>query len=306
MGMMVSEAGSVMDRSGSDADGIGVARADRSDIEHRAQRRIRWRERLLASAATLLPGRGAAVRRFDGAPVLLYHRVVEDGPPPDPFTVSLEAFEQQVAWLADHFELVTAGQLAARVSVGAPLDGVAAITFDDGDPSVVEQAWPVLTAQATPATVFVDAGRLVDGNRGCMSPDDLRILVAGGVEVASHGLSHVDLRKLPDATLPRELVRSREILADAVGQSVSGFAYPYGAHDDRVARLVHEAGYAYACTCRQHRSVRAGDDPFRLCRLEITAKDDMSRFRRKVTGAYAHVYAAWYSLNPSMRAWLDE
>lgn len=127
----------------------------------------------------------------------------------------------------------------------------------------------------------------------------------GGVEIASHGVSHADLRTLPDARVLDELCRSRELLSSAIERSVSGFAYPFGAYDDRVADLVRRAAYDYAYTCRQHRAVRPGDDPFRLCRIEINHHDDLPRFRAKLAGEYAHVYSTWYRLNPKTRAWLD-
>jgi hypothetical protein len=71
-------------------------------------------------------------------------------------------------------------------------------------------------------------------------------------------------------------------------------------------RLIEEAGYAYACTCRQHKSNHAGANPFLLNRVEINQGDSDARFAAKVQGRYAGVYAAWYRLNPSTREWLQQ
>jgi len=236
--------------------------------------------------------------------LLLYHRVLDSAPASDPFTVSREAFERQVVWLAERFTLRTAAQVVAATA-RERLEGSAAITFDDGDPSVVEVVLPVLMRHGVPATVFVDVGRLTGRGGPGLSPADLRALDAAGIEVASHGVSHTDLTALTDDEVRDELERSRELLQTTIEKPVTGFAYPFGAYDERVASLTRRAGYAYACTCRQHRPVLRGDDVFQLCRLEITPYDDELRFPAKLQGAYAHVFAAWYRLNPSMRAWLD-
>jgi len=150
----------------------------RQVLERRARARSRWRERLLDSAAAVTPGRAAAARRFtDGAIVLLYHRIGDRLPDSDPFAVSVEVFEQQIAWLTDAFSLVAAEELAARAAKGLPVQRAAAITFDDGDASVVERAFPVLEAHRAPATVFVDVGGLASG--GGLVSSDLRALAEG-------------------------------------------------------------------------------------------------------------------------------
>ena len=75
-----------------------------------AVRRVRWRERIFGLARPLLPDGPA--RWTDGAPILLYHRVVDsDSRPDDPFAVAARAFDWQIAWLAEHFTVVTVRDL---------------------------------------------------------------------------------------------------------------------------------------------------------------------------------------------------
>jgi peptidoglycan/xylan/chitin deacetylase (PgdA/CDA1 family) len=275
---------------------------DRDPMVASAIRRVQWRERLFGLARPFMadaPGRWA-----DGAPILLYHDIVERGAAPgNPFTVTADAFALQMSWLAAHFTVVSVGELVSRMTRGTAR-GHAAVTFDDGYRSTVDHALPVLRARSLPATVFVDTGRLNSGGTA-LTDADVRMLSAGGVEVGSHTVTHPNLVETDDASLRRELSESRERLASLTGTDIVGFAHPFGRYDARVQAAVQSAGYTYACTCRQHRTNLPGDDAFQLVRLEINATDDAPRFQSKLRGRYAPLYAAWYRLNPATRAWVN-
>lgn len=89
--------------------------------------------------------------------------------------------------------------------------------------------------------VFFFIGRDADAQR-----DLLRDMVARGHEVASHSLTHPQpFRTLDDARLGGELATSRARLAAATGRPIAGFRAPAWDVDDRVLRMVREAGYRY-------------------------------------------------------------
>lgn len=265
-----------------------------------AARRVRWRERLFGLARQLLPDADRSWR--EGALILLYHRIA-DAPGEDPFAVALAEFDRQVEWLRARFGMLSVNELVARMAHGGDVRGLAAITFDDGYDCTVSRALPVLRRHGVTATVFVDTGRL---NAGGSAPreSDVRALATAGIEIGSHTVNHPNLMDVDDATLARELHESRERLEGLIGKPVAGFAHPFGRYDARVTRAVADAGYAYACTCRQHRTVRANDDVYQLTRVEINASDDARRFAAKARGRYAPLYSAWYRLNPATREWL--
>jgi peptidoglycan/xylan/chitin deacetylase (PgdA/CDA1 family) len=80
---------------------------------------------------------------------------------------------------------------------------------------------------------------------------EVQQLAGGGlVEIGAHTLTHPQLSAL-DADAQREEIRgSRAALQEAVGASVTSFAYPYGARSDytrETVALVAEAGFAGAC-----------------------------------------------------------
>jgi len=269
----------------------------------KAIRRVRWREKTIGYIALALPpSRSARQQWAQGAVAFLYHRVVDAERASDPFAVTLAAFREQVAWFADRYKVVTAGELARRSAQGDSIQDVAAITFDDGYNDTVTLAAPVLRKFNMPATVFLDTAR-IDADAPALSTADIRTLVDSGFEIGAHTVTHCDLRHLSDTKLHAELSASRRRLEEITGAAVDGFAYPFGAYDDRVAQAVRHAGYRYAYTCRQHLTNHGGDDPYRLTRVEINCTDTLRRVRRKAAGRFSRVYATWYRINPATRHW---
>jgi peptidoglycan-N-acetylglucosamine deacetylase len=76
-------------------------------------------------------------------------------------------------------------------------------------------------------------------------PRLVREIAARGHEVASHGHSHRMCNSLSNEDLKEDLVKSKSILEDILGQKVSGFRAPNFSIDDRVLSLVADSGYAY-------------------------------------------------------------
>jgi peptidoglycan/xylan/chitin deacetylase (PgdA/CDA1 family) len=99
-------------------------------------------------------------RLRDAGAILCYHNVVpsRDAGIGEPgLHLPRERFERQMRWLADHYDVVRLGEFVHRMTSGASLRSVAAITFDDGYRGVYEHAAPVLRRLGLPATVFVVA-----------------------------------------------------------------------------------------------------------------------------------------------------
>ena len=103
----------------------------------------------------------AASRRLrDGGLILCYHNVVPtDGDPlgGPGLHMPCARFEKQMRWLSDHYEVVPLKEMIGRMTAGASLRAMAAVTFDDAYAGVFEHALPILEALEIPATVFVVA-----------------------------------------------------------------------------------------------------------------------------------------------------
>jgi peptidoglycan/xylan/chitin deacetylase (PgdA/CDA1 family) len=80
-----------------------------------------------------------------------------------------------------------------------------------------------------------------------MSAGQVTELAAAGMEIGSHGATHVRLAGLAAGQLEDEIGGSRKELEALVGGPIRGFAYPYGSMDAAARQAVLDAGYDYAC-----------------------------------------------------------
>ena len=79
------------------------------------------------------------------------------------------------------------------------------ITFDDGNQSDAKIALPALVKRGLRASFFICAGRI--GRPGYLDRVAIRDLLDAGMEVGSHGMRHLDWRKIDDTTLNVEISR---------------------------------------------------------------------------------------------------
>ena len=99
-----------------------------------------------------------------------------------------------------------------------------------------------------------------------MNMGGLKELYAGH-EIAVHSLTHPDLTKFDEETVYNELSRDKANLESFFGTEVTGMAYPYGTHDEKVRATVKKAGLHYARTVH---STNAFDLPGDLLQLPAT------------------------------------
>ena len=118
------------------------------------------------------------------------------------------------------------------------------LTFDDGYASHFDVVAPLLLRYRFSGTFFI-APELV-GRPGHMTWEQLRKLVFLGMEVGSHGLSHVPLTTMPRDQLRRELVESKQLLEQRLGVPIRALAAPRGFWNKTVADEVSRAGYEAA------------------------------------------------------------
>ena len=191
------------------------------------------------------------------APIILnFHGVGEglDNLPPDTFLAIVHLLRSQ------GYSFITAdGFTNARLC----LQRVAALTFDDGRKNNFSVVLPLLRKTGAAATFYVCPaliGRRVRFNKvrwsmepfdrslcsGLMSWSNIRELVAAGMCVGSHTLTHADLARCPDEVAWRELVDSRRILEHELRIPIRHLAYPFGQRTPRTRALARRAGYLTA------------------------------------------------------------
>lgn len=116
------------------------------------------------------------------------------------------------------------------------------ITFDDGNLSDYEIALPRLVSSGLTACHFVISGRI--GQAGSLSAGQIRALRAAGMSIGTHGVNHLDWRRLDRTTLQRELSDGRRRLEDIIGEPVTEAAIPFGSYDRRVLRVLKRHRFA--------------------------------------------------------------
>jgi peptidoglycan/xylan/chitin deacetylase (PgdA/CDA1 family) len=115
------------------------------------------------------------------------------------------------------------------------------ITFDDGNASDANIAFPTLVKRGLTATFFIIADRL--DQAGSVTSADVRSMADAGMQVGSHGKAHLPWRSVGDAELQSELVDAADTIASVSGQPVRKVACPFGDYDRRVLGAVKRSNF---------------------------------------------------------------
>ena len=118
-------------------------------------------------------------------------------------------------------------------------------------------------------------------NSGCFPPEDVayapgtihrrmplerlkEVYAKSSWEIAAHAYTHASLVGLPANLAAEEVLRDRKELEGIFGTVVRGFAYPYGAYDDRSVSVLKDCGICYARTVNSTRDFHLPQDWLRL------------------------------------------
>ncbi len=222
--------------------------------------------------------------------VLAYHRIADD--PSDELAVRPAVFADQMQWLRDQgYQVTPLSRALQRLNRQENLQGLIAITFDDGYIDFIEQAYPVLERHGFPTTLFVVTGKLgrrSDWNRvsppsQLLSLEQLRMLPRTRYAMGSHSESHLLLTTLSDAELEQELRGSQTLLQDELGVHEFYFAYPFGAFNQREKRAVYGTGYVCAFGIGNFCMNEYWTERFSLQRGEIRRKHTLRDFAAMVS-----------------------
>jgi len=228
-------------------------------------------------------------------PILMYHSVSDDpgGRNGRPLTVTPGTFAEHVAYLdGEGFSGHSVRELVEALDGRAELGPKPVVlTFDDAYRDFHTDALPVLRHHGFSATVYVTTGYIGSAtnpltgdrrhHRPVLSLEQLRELVAAGIECGAHSHTHPQLDDVSPARLEDEVRRPKEVLEDALQTPVLTFAYPYGYHDQAAKDAVAAAGYSAACRVG-NLACEPGDDRFALPRLTVRSRTDVRRLGRLV------------------------
>jgi peptidoglycan/xylan/chitin deacetylase (PgdA/CDA1 family) len=172
----------------------------------------------------------------------------------------------------------------------------AAVTFDDGHKSVLENAIPVLIRYQIPCAIFFItelfgqpapwAGlKGYDPEDTYLREDDIAHLPNWLVIVGSHTATHPRLPRMAASHRLRELADSRTRLQQLTGQPIELFAFPYGAQNSDCVRDAAKAGYERVFTVEPKSAFRRPNE-YVTGRVVADPHDWKIEFLLKLHGAY--------------------
>ncbi len=250
-------------------------------------------------------------------PILCYHHVGVSGRSeghPD-LWLSREQFAAQMAYLSEKGYRCLSLRNASNYLIGdaeVPFPAVV-LTFDDGYRDFHQGAYPILRHYGFGATVFVVTQAVGGLSRWAGNPEfalmnweEITELHREGVEFGSHSTSHPRLTRVPLRVVEDELRQSRRILEDRLATAVHSFAYPYGAWNSSVEKLVEETGYGLACSMLPG-NLHARRQRFRLKRIAVAESISVPQYAKRLSPLYDYTSRLRRWLRPvrRLRKWLS-
>lgn len=240
----------------------------------------------------------AARRSARGLRVLVYHRVSSVPRADDRWCVGSDAFATQLRLIGDLGYRVV-GLPEATPAALAGRERAVALVFDDGYVDALN-AVPILRGADAVATFCLVPGVMGgtstwDEALGLVpSPimgwEEAATLVANGMRVGSHSMTHRDLCGVPDAELDHEVRASKSAIEQRLGCEVRVFSVPGGGDDARLNAALRRASYgAKVTTALARREVSEGI--LVLPCIEIVQADTPREFAKKLVGAYDWRYS---------------
>lgn len=248
---------------------------------------------LLLAAALLAAGPAATKPSvpagFREPPVLMFHRV-SPRIPTDPIgrdlTLTPAAFGADLAWLKAHgIRAIDLAELENDLARGVDPARTVVVTFDDGYADQYTDALPVLQRYGDRATFFIVTGML--GKPEHLTWRDLRTMLRDGMEIAGHGVMHLDLSQMTPAQQAFEIDDCVAALHRWLGIDVRSYAYPSGRFNRTTMALLGRAGIDLAVTTDPV-YVLPPQNRFELTRVRVQHDWSAQTFGEAVEAALAH------------------
>jgi peptidoglycan/xylan/chitin deacetylase (PgdA/CDA1 family) len=227
--------------------------------------------------------------------ILGYHGLLDLSRDVDPHGLMIppKRFRDQIRVVRRRgYAFVSLTEFARRVHAGGALDGLCAVTFDDGSMDNAEVLPALLEELGVPVTIFACPGLLGTCHGGLLPGSGVRLMNAQElrevaahplVEIGSHTRKHANLSRASAHEAYAEMAGSRRDLEDLLGAPVLSFAYPFCEYSPACPAAAERAGYLAAVTCG---ASRGGWRPYELRRQAILVGDGRVSFELKSRGAF--------------------
>ena len=229
--------------------------------------------------------------------ILIYHSI--DG---GPVSTRFENFRAQMAWLAEHADVVSLDRLLDDTKLGKEDGRVRVVlTFDDGYRTLFDTVAPILEEYAFPATVYLNTAEIGEEIHVHSSKEqghypgeefmlwrEVALLHQMRWTIGSHGVQHVDLCLCDENEIKHLLIGSKKIIEDRLGVICEHFSYTWGRNNGVVRNAVKSVGYRSA-VAGIHAPVVDTSDVFALPRLDVRNDYSLEDFVAVVTGRWDYL-----------------
>lgn len=211
--------------------------------------------------------------------ILLYHHFTQTAPSKKKYSVitTPQRLEENIKYLLEQGYTIIPLQALVEYHRGTRTlpQKTVVLTMDDGYESNYTLAYPILQKYRVPATIFVVASAMNEGNK--MSWEQMREMEQSGlVDIQSHSISHIDHSALPPAEAAAAVEESFTIIEKNLGKrKYRMFAYPYGKHTDQTVTALQEQGVDVQLTTQYRAVDLTALRPERLPRLNVAYHSDL-------------------------------
>ena len=225
-------------------------------------------------------------------PILTYHNF--DPSVPGSMTMNTEKFEAQLRWMKDNgYTVIPLKQLVSFLQGKTntlPAKPVV-ITIDDGKKSVYTYVLPLARKYNMPMTLFIYPSAISNASYA-MTWDQLRELQKTGLfDIQGHTYWHPNFKQEKKRLAANEyqkfvntqLVKSKKVLEEKIGTSVTLLAWPFGIYDNELEQAASKAGYDMAFSIDGRLASRS-ENTMAQPRYLIVAGENMQTFEAIVSG----------------------
>ena len=203
--------------------------------------------------------------------------------------VKPEDFEKQMNWFyKNNWKSFTISEL---VKLDKIPEKSFVVTFDDGFEDNFTNAFMILQKYNFKATIYIVPNQNInhweEKNTSVLSnllneKQILEMQNSGLIEFGSHTLSHINLSKIDNIQLEKELFESKKEIENITKKECEAFAYPYGKFNDKIVQAVKNAGYKNATVVKRG-LFEQDNDIFRIKRVGILGTEGFFDFLLKIT-----------------------
>lgn len=185
------------------------------------------------------------------APVLLaltFHGVTDT--PTLPWEIRYQELENIISSLQRHdFKALTPIEFEQLIKTGHRADRSFIVTFDDGLKTSAEAIKKLYREKGISSAFFILTDEL--GKEAYVDREMLIDLQSNyNCKIGLHGKRHYEVTKIlaEGADLAKELDQARAYLADAIGQPVNWYAYPFGEYNASATAVIASTSFDMAFT----------------------------------------------------------